>query len=273
MFKMISELLQLWVFESIIIRIVHYFFSQSIPIYKKNDSKDKLVICGSGWSINDISPEQLDLINSQYDVMSFNEFYKFKRLRIDYHIIRELDLKSYPGISSRFHSIFNFSFLRKMSGEIRENSMMKNTIFFVLRDWKSGSALLWDVYFKPRSKAYFSNTFIRARDPLPSSDISTISHCNSTLFDCINIGYLLGYKEIILAGVDLNDRRYFYLSYNETREFDINKGAHFTDLHATASETLKNIVTWQKFLSNAGISLSILNKNSLLAAVLPNKIL
>jgi hypothetical protein len=43
-------------------------------------------------------------------------------------------------------------------------------------------------------------------------------HIAGTLTDCAKFAYLLGWKNIVLAGVDLYDRGYFWLSYEDTRE-------------------------------------------------------
>jgi hypothetical protein len=266
--KLISELAQLWVLESIILYILHRLF-----FYNKNyfnpRKKNKLFICGSGWSINNISEIEWIFIENNYDVMSFNEFYKCDKVRIDFHLIREIELNYFGKISSRFHSIFNFKALKQNTHEISINRKMDNTIFFVLNDFKSGSALLWDLLNRNRKKIYYSNTFIRNKNKYPSFNISNISHRNSTLFDCINLGVLMGYSDIVLAGIDLNDRRYFYLAANETRDFDLRKGSTFQNKHATADETFQNILCWNKFLLNRNIRLSVLNPSSMLAQILP----
>jgi hypothetical protein len=268
--KLISEIFQLWVIESVLVRLIHSIFRSNLNFEQTVErGKDKILICGSGWSINNITEDQLQRINNEFSVMSFNEFYKCNLMRIDYYIIREFELKFLGKFQSRFHSIFNFHEIKRVSKEINSNKKMKNTFYFILKDWKSGSALLWDLFNKPQKRKYFSNTFIRGKNLLPSHEYSSISHCNSTLFDCINISYLMGYKKIYLAGIDLNDRRYFYLNYDETRDFDIKKGSNFNDQHATAIDTKKNIILWRDFFARQGIEIKLTNKNSYLADVLP----
>jgi len=95
-----------------------------------------------------------------------------------------------------------------------------------------------------------------------------ITHGVATLLDAINISYLLGYKEVILAGVDLYDRNCFYLEKNETHELDIKTNNKASDPHKTSTHIIDTIKLWKPELKNKGITLKILNPQSLLNTVL-----
>lgn len=82
----------------------------------------------------------------------------------------------------------------------------------------------------------------------PSDDIYAIFHKGATLFDVVNISYILGYKEIVLVGIDLYDRRYFWLERNETDKCDLKRGKTYSDNHATTDNVLSGLAFWSKYL-------------------------
>ena len=103
----------------------------------------------------------------------------------------------------------------------------------------------------------------------PSDNIYAISHCIATLSDAINISYILGYRKIVLVGIDLYDRRYFWLGRSETNEYDLKRGKTYSDIHATADNVLRGMAVWNKYLTKKGVRLYIYNPRSLLNKVLP----
>ena len=123
--------------------------------------------------------------------------------------------------------------------------------------------------FKNKYICFYKNLKNRTLILKPSEDINTIPHCGATLFDAINISYLLGYKNIVLVGVDLYDRRYFWLRKNETREGDLKRGATCNDIHNTANFVLEAMPIWKEYLQKRGVKLYVYNPRSLLNKILP----
>jgi hypothetical protein len=82
----------------------------------------------------------------------------------------------------------------------------------------------------------------------------------------VNFAVLMGWTSIVLVGVDLYDRRYFWLPPDVARPEEHNLDA----THATA---LGGIVTtlgsWSEQLAPRGIRLYVHNPKSLLSQVLP----
>lgn len=93
-------------------------------------------------------------------------------------------------------------------------------------------------------------------------------HGPATLISCINFAYIMGWKNIVLVGVDLYDRRYFWLGQEETRYGDILRGSSHKDQHNTADRVIFFISRWVKILNKEGIKLCIYNPRSLLAPIL-----
>ena len=110
--------------------------------------------------------------------------------------------------------------------------------------------------------------------PLGSLETGLI-HKKGTLTDAISFGYFMGYKKIILVGVDLYDRRYFYTTENKTsialgENVDIdNFGKTAGDNHQTVDNGIVNLVRkWKFYLNKNNVQLLIYNKKSLLSKVL-----
>ena len=51
-----------------------------------------------------------------------------------------------------------------------------------------------------------------------------VRHAPGTLSDVVNCAYLLGWKDIVLVGVDLYDSRYFWLEQDQTLDYDAEAG-------------------------------------------------
>jgi len=224
--------------------------------------KDTLFIFGSGYSINDICKSDWEEIRNIGDTMAFNMFYKSDFIDIDYYIVRELFVRknylSFGAIKQVFH-------LDKM---FQKHKRFQSTYFFCLSDFFSAPSTLWFLLTKLRKRTLlFTNLFDR-KVPLPiSEDYKRIPHGSSTLFDCINIGYILGYKEIVLVGVDLYDSRYFYLAYDQPHQLSLYDSVDVD--HPTKNTTLINMELWQKELHKKGVSLKVYNRRSLLSKFLP----
>tara|TARA_B100002003_G_C13827369_1_gene406871 strand:- start:39 stop:416 length:378 start_codon:yes stop_codon:yes gene_type:complete len=84
----------------------------------------------------------------------------------------------------------------------------------------------------------------------------------------VSFGYAMGYGSIVLVGVDLYDRRYFWLGEDETRPEDLARDAAHTDVHNTARPVVDLMRQWTEFLKERGVSLTVYNPQSLLAEVM-----
>jgi hypothetical protein len=106
---------------------------------------------------------------------------------------------------------------------------------------------------------------------VPSENLDDgLVHGHSTLQECINFAYLLGWREIVLVGVDLYDRRYFWLDPGETRSVDERRGASAADRHTQAASGLADTLgRWARWLAERGVRLTVYNPRSLLAGRMP----
>ena len=77
----------------------------------------------------------------------------------------------------------------------------------------------------------------------------------------------MGWKHIVLVGVDLYDRRYFWLPPNETRLIDSVRNFTFDD--PAKDGKVESIGKWKTIFEQHGVNLYVYNPKSLLTDVLP----
>lgn len=233
---------------------------------------DRVYVFGSGASLNDISDAEWQEI-AAHDVFGFNAFYRQQWVRTDFHLLRG---GVYGELRWEPHG-------REVEELIAANPNYASTIF-----------LLQDEYL-----GHFANTLVGRRllprgarifryrtlpgPGLPSRSLADgVRHSPGTLADCVNLAALLGWREIVLVGVDLYDSRYFWLPPHQTLgvdkklgnvvPMDVNnvRGNRPEDRHNTAaSGVVEQMAAWRDDLSKRGVTLSVYNPRSLLAEVLP----
>jgi len=175
-------------------------------LLKKFRKTNTVILYGTGYSINDISREDWDILK-QYDSMSLNWF-----MYHDFIVPRFY----YRGENSG--KVFGQKWA-KLFNEKRE--AYKNTIFLT----KSGKSLdLKNVGVKTAYVLKFKTSF--DKNMLKRLGVEAAYNKSlrgfkimkdqlyffgrSTVCPLLVLLYQMGYKEIILYGMDLNDRRYFW---------------------------------------------------------------
>lgn len=223
---------------------------------------DVVFVFGSGGSLAELSEADWERI-SLHDTFGFNWFVRQEYVRCDVHLVR--------GVADSTLD------RRRVRSDIEEYFRLVSE-----SPWFEGATVL----LQHERRALAANTALLEgmipRDrpllpwrtfpgQLPSDDLARgLAHGSSTLFDSINAAYLLGWSEIVLAGVDLYDRQYFWLEKGTARGLDAERGASATDPHSQVGHGVaRQIGTWSTWLAGRGVRLSILNPRSLLAGVLP----
>ena len=86
----------------------------------------------------------------------------------------------------------------------------------------------------------------------------------------MNFAYLMGWKRIVLVGVDLYDSRYFCVGKDEETHVIALRGISHKEVHMTAKFKKNNIVNvlqhWNPFFKEKQISLEVYNPKSLLVS-------
>lgn len=247
----------------------------SIEQLREARQKDTVFVMGCGYSINSISHAEWAHIADAGDVFSFNHFYKGQFLPVDYHACGEIGhVQNYDTVlRSRKHR----EAIKLYYHNTFSNPLYRNATYFLRHTLNSRglpiTTATWALYFSrvfqgKRLCLYSIDPHINKVAP-PSESMSSISHHNATLSDVVNIAYLMGYRKIVLVGVDLYDRRYFWLAENQTRECDEQKGRSFSDVHETSKLIVRAMDVWNRCLGERGVRLYVYNPRSLLRAVLP----
>jgi len=224
---------------------------------------DTVFVFGSGSSLNALDDAEWTAF-AEHDTLGFNWFLHQDWVRVDYHIVREVAENDRdpavwkPQVASYF-------------GRIRESPHYRDTIFLVhsgLHSINGNRAL--GLRLLPDGSRVFLWRSVRGRERLGTSFADGLSHPYATLDECVNAAVLMGWRTIVLVGVDLYDRRYFWLGPEETRPEDTHRGASHTDRHSRAATgMIENMGRWGEELRGRGIDLFVYNPRSLLAGVLP----
>jgi hypothetical protein len=235
---------------------------------------DTLFILGSGSSLAGLSSKVLALMRIN-TTMSLNYSLLQSFIQTDFHVVRELLVANDVDVS------IQSSDLEKFGNLLAANPCYRDAVFLVQGGYHAWAAnLLLGLQCLPRGTRIFRyrNSFLPGVRSLGSS-FSAITHGASTITDCVNIGYLLGFKKIVLCGVDLYDRRYFWhvagtsfiplSGVTNAKEGEYGATGKLTARHRTAERLITQLAAWAANLKLRGVKLSVQNPASLLSEVLP----
>ena len=230
-------------------------------------TSDTIVIFGCGYSLNYILDEEWDIL-SKFNTIGTNWFVNQNFIRLDYQILSELIGRAEANDPRAVKSKF-----AKWRSEIvkkhKENTIMVKIDQPDLALW--ANRMIADQVY-PIGRKFFEYQEIRAKKNVfspPSDHTNILIQGPSSLSVSLNFAYAMNWKNIIFAGVDLYDRRYFWLSYNQRRDIDCDAGLPLNDKHTTAPKIVPFIKKWLPHFEAKGISLFTCNPKSLLSEIIP----
>lgn len=242
-----------------------YYKNYNKDIYNKLSQRrrksDTVFILGSGASVKDISSSQWNKI-SEHDTIAFNWFVYQNFLPIDYYIIK--------GIADRDidRNIF-MPQLNEFSRLIFENKELYKNTLFLLQDGLSASNTNRLLYNRMLPQFSHITRYISDVDnSLLSTSLPILSAKGSVLFSAINFALLLEYKNIVLVGVDLYNRDYFWLKDNEVRTIDLLRDATKEEKHFTTNKIIELLEPIIKDYSNKNVKFYTYNEKSLLRNIM-----
>jgi hypothetical protein len=213
---------------------------------------DTAFIFGSGSSLNAIRADEWRAI-ARCATVSFRDFPRQSFVRADYHLTGEVDS------------------LDEYASRLRENPLYRDTVFVVQEGWRAfnGNNLLGRNLLPVGARVFRYTRTARGRQAPPTSAFRDgLVHGFGSVFPTTNFAYLMGFRRIVLAGVDLNDKRYFWLAPGELR--DVEKPGLTVESRFTGADDIVALMgLWRARLEREGVALSVLNPRSLLAGVLP----
>jgi len=224
---------------------------------------DTVFVFGSGASLNELDASDWAHI-AEHDTLGFNWWVHQRFVRTDYHLVRGI------ADSDRDPSVWRPQ-LEEYFRLIDRSPFFDEAVLLVHTGFRAitGNRAIGLRLIPERNPVFLWRTSIRVGAP-SRSFAEGLTHGQSTIQEAINAAFLLGWSRIVLAGVDLYDRRYFWLARDQTRELDRKRGANAADEHVQATMGLvRTLGAWREWLAGEGVELDVLNPRSLLADVLP----
>jgi hypothetical protein len=212
---------------------------------------DTVFVFGSGRTLLDIAADEWERI-AACQTIAFSEFHRTRFVRVDYHLANEVHEPAAYGRS------------------IAESPGYRETIFVVQRGFFAyrGNEIIGSRLLPRDARVYRYRRIGRARDRLPTRSLAAgLTHGWNSSFDAVNLAVLLGWRRVVLAGIDMYDRQYAYLGEGEHRPQD-NPHAVRSTFHG-AAKSVRLYGHWRDEASARGIELTVYDKRSALAAVLP----
>lgn len=214
-------------------------------------TSDTVFILGSGKSILDI-PEDRWLAMEQFQTVSFSQFARQSFVRADYHVHGEI--YGIDDYARWFHV----------------NPKYASTIHVVQEGWPAHASneLVARKRLPDSARVFRYRRTARARNAPPSRRFrSGLAHGFNSALSVTNFALLMGWTRIVLVGVDLYDREYFWLKRGERRE-DEEDFLAVDDAFHHAERIVPMFERWRGIVEPSGVQLQIYNPRSILADVL-----
>jgi hypothetical protein len=223
------------------------------PELRARRRSDTVYVFGSGKSILEIEPGEWRRI-AGHDVVSFSHFHRQRFVRVDCHLIAEvLDPDG-------------------TAASIRENPLLRDTVFVVLQGWLAlrSNELVGRRRLPSGAPLFRVRRVARGHvDTPPSRSFREgLVHGVNSAFDAVNFAYLMGWRRIVLVGVDLYDKEYFHLPPGAVDPGEA-LGTTAASRFPGADEIVAMFGLWCRSLEAENVALEVYNPRSLLAEVLP----
>lgn len=235
---------------------------------------DTVFVFGSGYSLHDIPPREWARI-AEHDTLGFSGFIYAPWVRVDYHLIRgwvenQVGRHGWQAYTKEFVDV------------LHDNPNFRDTILVLQGEYYAQfcNALVGYSLLRPGTRiARFQAS--REHGPPSRTLRDGLRHNAGTLSDAVNLAVCLGWKRIVLAGVDLYDNRYFWLKPDETTVMDpatgrlvpakqTSRGLRYDQQHNTVRNGIvDSMAAWREDLLRDGVELMVYNPRSLLASALP----
>lgn len=233
---------------------------------KNHKRSDTLFILGSGPSINDLTQEEIALIE-KHDSLSMG-YFMFKRVvKNTFHLVHDIQL----CFLDNFFLTYNDRFQDCKEYVKPLHAINDKQPVYILQGKPTGidgPMLAAEELLPPGAPftVYRERKKSRGLDVLPDRRQWTLIHGGGTLCDCIHFGFLMEYKKIVLVGVELTTREYFFPLTGFLAPIDT---LPRLELHTTTGRMLVMIPRWAEEMKKQNTELFVYTKKSLLMHFLP----
>lgn len=226
---------------------------------RRTRKSDTVFIFGSGYSLNEMGAAEWRAIE-RHDTLGFNWFVRQQFVRCDYQLVREIGPTDLDDATWR-------RYLNDYFDLLRSNPRFSRAVLLIQTGFRAtnGNRAIGLGLIPDESLVFLWRSI--PNDDAPSLSFRRgLAHGQGTLSECINFALLMGWTTIVLVGVDLYDRRYFWLQRDEPRPDD----PQIDRLHNTVlGGVVESVGRWRAQLEARGVRLFVYNPRSLLIDVLP----
>lgn len=207
---------------------------------------DTAFVFGSGPSLLDITADDWRRI-AEYDTVAFSHFHRQRWIRVDYHLVAEVG-----SVTDTAESI-------------RSNPLYSNTIFGMAKGWiaEKPNELIARRLLPSGARIFRWRRIARGRVAPATTRLSRgLVHGDGSIQDAVNFAIVMGWRRIVVAGVDLSGTRYFWMPASDDGEPD-------SAPWGQAATVLASLRLWRDAAAARGIELFTSNPRTPLAEVLP----
>jgi len=240
-----TKLTVLWLREPIGRRSYRVLSERELLATRRSDTA---FVFGSGASLLDISDDEWQRI-SAFETIGFSHFHRQRWVRVDYHLVSEV--ASIPATVA----------------SIRANPQYAQTIFGMGKGWiaEASNEIVAHRMLPTRTRIFRWRRLARGRIAPPSMRLSRgLVHGAGSIQDVVNFALVMGWRRIVVAGVDLYGSRYFWGRADAD--------AAGADLHARwaqADTVIPSMRLWREHAASNGIELFAYDSRSLLTEAIP----
>jgi hypothetical protein len=212
---------------------------------------DTVFVFGSGKSLLDLDDADWARI-AAHDTVGFSQFQEQDFVRVDYHLISEA------------HDIDRYARL------FGENKRYASTVYAVQEGWLAqvGNEIVGRRLLPHGAPVFrFTRTARGVYAPPSESFSDGLVHGSNSSISTTNFALLAGWTRIVLTGIDLYDREYFYLPPGGSFPGE-KPGYDARSRFPGADATIEHFRRWRPLLEARGIELLVYNPRSLLAGAL-----
>jgi len=212
---------------------------------------DTVFVFGAGRSILDIGDAEFRRI-AEHETVGFSTFHRRPLVRVDYHLVNEVaDPQEYAR-------------------SIEANGCYSDTIFVVQGGWLAhrGNEMVGRRLFPRGARLFRYRRIGRSSVSPPSTSFGQgLTHGANSSFDAVNFALLMGWRRIVLVGIDLYDRQYFFLPEGEATPHPSTDYGPL-DRFPGSDEIVATFRLWRSLVEPRGVELLVYNPRSLLAEAL-----
>lgn len=227
---------------------------------------DRVFLFGGGSSLNAITPSAWEHI-ARHDTVGFSYFMRQHFVRADYHVVGEIATGNDTDRARWVPAIAEYADL------ITGNPLYAETVLLFQAGYLAyqSNRLAACGRLRPGTRVYRYRRISRGGYRPPSRLLQEgLVHGAGTLVGCVNFAFAMGWREIVIAGVDLYDSRYFWLPDDQPRPDMVEfRGITQEQPHPVAEALVPYLGGWREWLEREGVRLSVYNRHSLLAHVMP----